>query len=478
MFDRQRVIDQLSAALGAMHVILDDDARNFFAADFFFEGEPPFAIAAPANVEELREVVKIAKQNGTALVARGGGLSYSGGYVPRDANTLSIDLRRLDRIRDLSVEDLTVTAEAGVTWEQLYTATSAHGLRVVSTGPSTGRFATVGGSLTNNAMFFGAAKAGTVAESVLGMDVVLEDGTLVSTGSASLRNGRPFFRYCGPDLTGLFLADAGIFGLKAAATFALEPIPAGVAMASFAFADHAAMIEAARSIGQTRLASDCLGVGSYVSGGKPTSGPQLHVVTEGLDQAIAQRCLDELKNIAARHGGKETDPVVPAYMRANMFSFAAPLTPSGHLQIWTHGLFPIGSAGAAYRELASYLDGFAADLDRHQVAVSISVALAGLAVLIEPVLIWADAPRPIHRQAMAPLTTEPPGKENPGARGLIQEIRIGLRRKLAEQGAAHMQPGRFYTLGDTLKPETLHLLRRIHALLDADSRLHPGGLGL
>jgi FAD/FMN-containing dehydrogenase len=74
-----------------------------------------------------------------------------------------------------------------------------------TSGPS-GRYATVGGALSQNSLFYGSAQYGTVADFVVGLEVVVADGSTLHTGSWGRRGSAPFFRYNGPDLPGVFSA--------------------------------------------------------------------------------------------------------------------------------------------------------------------------------------------------------------------------------------------------------------------------------
>jgi FAD/FMN-containing dehydrogenase len=74
----------------------------------------------------------------------------------------------------------------------------AHGLRTPFWGTLSGIRATVGGSLSQNALFWGSGQYGTAIDSLLSLEVVLGDGTLVHTGSAAQINSTPFFRHFGP----------------------------------------------------------------------------------------------------------------------------------------------------------------------------------------------------------------------------------------------------------------------------------------
>ena len=129
-----------------------------------------------------------------------------------------------------------ITVEAGVTWKRIHEALAPFGLRLPFYGTFSGARATVGGGLSNGALFHGTARHGTGADGVLGLELVLADGTLLRTGQAGF-GGKPFYRTFGPDLTGLFLHDCGAFGIKVEATLRLIRSPGHSGHASFVLPD-------------------------------------------------------------------------------------------------------------------------------------------------------------------------------------------------------------------------------------------------
>jgi len=102
----------------------------------------------------------------------------------------------------------------------------------------------VGGGLSNGALFMGTARYGSAADIVVGMEVVDAGGRLIQTGQAAFLNGRPGFRQYGPDLTGLFVHDAGALGVKTSASLRMMPMPEAADYASFAFATQQEAIHA------------------------------------------------------------------------------------------------------------------------------------------------------------------------------------------------------------------------------------------
>ena len=126
-----------------------------------------------------------------------------------DENSVTIDLRGIDQVFEINETDMYVRVGVGCTWHNLYTALKARGLRTPYFGPMSGYSATVGGALSQGSFFLGSTEYGTVMDSVLSLEMVLADGSIVHTGSDSAAGVAPFYRNYGPDLTGLFLADTG-----------------------------------------------------------------------------------------------------------------------------------------------------------------------------------------------------------------------------------------------------------------------------
>ena len=155
------------------------------------------AVVRPGSVDELQAVVKVCASNSLPMVARGGGASYTDGYLAVRDNTICIDTGRLNRIT-VNEDDMYVTAEVGVTWAELYEELKSRGLRTPFWGPFSGLAATVGGSMSSYAVNYGSGLYGVSAESLTGLDVVLASGELLSTGSAGGINNSPYFRFLRP----------------------------------------------------------------------------------------------------------------------------------------------------------------------------------------------------------------------------------------------------------------------------------------
>ncbi|MEL7030215.1 MAG: FAD-binding oxidoreductase, partial [Pseudomonadota bacterium] len=248
--DTAQVIDQLRQIVGNEYVLTDEQDRAFYSTDLSFRPREVAAVVIqPGSSDQLAQAVGAATRAGFAVVARGGGMSYTSGYTPERADTMLVDMRRMNKVVDIDTDDMYVTVECGCTWKELIETLASHGVRTPYFGPLSGKYATVGGALSQNSLFLGSGVYRTVAESLIGLEVVLADGRLLQTGSAAHKHSKPFYRQFGPDITGLFTADTGAFGLKTKATLRLIPAPKSTALMSFKFETLADMLRA-----QTRIA--------------------------------------------------------------------------------------------------------------------------------------------------------------------------------------------------------------------------------
>ena len=162
--------------LGADRVIVDPVQTAVFAQDIYSKGAPVACVASPSSTDELSKVVSAATERGIAVVPRGGGMSYTGGYLATEGGSVLVDTARMDRILEINVTDMTVTVQCGVTWKQLNDALRDKGLRTPFWGPFSGLHATVAGSVSQNSISHGSGAFGISAQSVLSVDVVLASG--------------------------------------------------------------------------------------------------------------------------------------------------------------------------------------------------------------------------------------------------------------------------------------------------------------
>ncbi len=514
---------RLRELLGSEAVSEDADARELLSQDIFSHGSRAGLVVRPASIEQLQTVVAEAVSAGRAIVARGGGMSYSSGYVPAESDAVLIDMRAMNRVREIDQHDMHVTVEAGASWRELHEALSGSGLRTPYWGTLSGIHATVGGSLSQNSIFWGSGHYGSAADSALGLAVVLADGSLLHTGAAGQRNSSPFFRQHGPDLTGLFCGDCGALGVKATATLRLVPELDGKAFGSFAFEDHCSMLAAMAEISRQDLAMECFGFDPFLQrqrmrreslasdaksllgvmksagnvGKALADGARIamtgrnfmddvewsfHVMIEDRNAAGASERLAQTRQIAAAHGGKELPPTIPQVLRANPFG---PLNniigPDGERWVPVHGVFPHSRALEAMDAIIELFADHESSLGEHEIGVGyLLTTVATNCTVLEPVFFWPDSLDAIHRASVEPAVL---GRirsfpENRAARAAVGEIRALLIELFSKLGAAHLQLGKSYAYREGLRPANWRLIEALKRELDPGRRLNPGVLGL
>ena len=518
----EALISRLQNHLGADRVITDAARRQLLSTDFYSAGAVCATAIRPADTKSLSNAVRAITAAGYAVIPRGGGMSYTGGYTPTHETSVIVDTSDLSGIVDFDPQNMTLTVRAGTTWETIYDELKPHGLRLPFFGTFSGRLATVGGGLSNGAVFFGTARYGSAADNTLGIEVVCADGQILRTGQAAFRNGKPFYRTYGPDLTGLFLHDCGALGIKTEATFRLIEAPPHEDFLSFAFPDalsSAAALSAVARCGATEeayvfdpattagnmaggdLRSDVRKLGEIVksqrsvaaglkagarvvAAGKrlvPEDAYSLHMACAARTRSAVQSDLARCRDILGALGGIEIPNSIPLAARATPFdSLNRVLGPDG--ERWA-----ALNAKVTHSDAAELINSFAAMLTRYRdrmqalnVTVStLFIAMNTHAFSLEPVFHWRDRWLPMHRTVpdpdhLAKLTEAP---DNPDAAELVAELRSETLRLFSEFGAASNQIGRTYAYRENLDAATRALLDALKAELDPAGLMNPGVLG-
>jgi FAD/FMN-containing dehydrogenase len=516
------VLDQIRGIVGEENVITDAQECVFIAQDVYSQGAPAGAWVKPGDKQQLAEMVGVAASAGIALVARGGGMSYTGGYVPANEHSVVVDMSRMNRVLEINQQDMYVTVEAGITWQDLNEAMQGTGLRTPYWGTLSGRFATVGGGLSQNSIFWGSGRYGSAVDSVISMEVVLADGSILSTGSASQINSTPFYRHYGPDLTGLFCGDCGALGFKATATFKLIPELPVQAFGSFAFETYEEMVPAMSEIARGDLATEVFGFDPYLqsqrmkreslssdaknfvgalksAGGVGQAIKQgakmavagrrfmddvkwsFHVMMESRTDASAQACLEEVRKIVAANNGRELADSIPRLVRANPFGpVNNMLGPEGERWVPVHGLVPHSKASDTMQKVEALFASHRERMKELEIETGYLVATVSThCFVIEPVFFWPDEVMEIHRRYVEPdhLKKIKGFDQNLEAREMVAKIKGELVELLKDVGAVHLQIAKTYRYREGLHPESWSLVESLKNVLDPDNRINPGTLG-
>ena len=509
----------LAAIVGDAHVLTADDDRAYYGGDIYRDGALPAAVVAPGRVEEVQAIVRLAAERRIAVTVRGGGASYTEGYLHTRPGNITISTERLTAI-EVDLNRNLVTVEAGVTWAALHTALREHGLRTPFWGPFSGLVATVGGSISQNSISHG---PGVSAASVIALDIVTGTGAMLRTGSAGAPGGVPFFRNFGPDLAGLFTGDCGTLGIKARITLRVVRRHEAFAALSFSFSSfeamHAAMaavacegvddenfgLDATLQQGQigrndsvgakAEIAKNVFKSAASVGAGVKSLAKMalagdralrradyaVHYIADGVDQASADAKAAVIRRLASVHG-TEIANTVPTVVRSMPFApFTNILGPDGERWVPMHGLFAHDAVVAFHTAITAFWSANRAEMDAHGIFTgAMFMAVEGSAFVYEPTFYWPDARALVHDR-MAPadhLATLKVHAPAPAAAALVARLKHDVIELMAEHGAAHLQLGKAYPYLEGRNAASVALIRAIKAELDPYGILNPGALGL
>jgi glycolate oxidase len=210
------LIEQLRKAVGEESVLVGASVHADYTHDEALTTVPvvPLAVVMPASTDQVSEVLRLASEHGVPVVARGSGTGLSGAAVPvADGILLAFD--RMKRIVEIDTENQVAVVEPGVTLEQLNGELAPLGLIYpVSPGEQSG---SLGGNVATNAGGMRAVRYGVTRHHVLGLEVVLADGTVMRTGGKFVKCSS------GYDLTQLLIGSEGTLAITTQVTVKLQP---------------------------------------------------------------------------------------------------------------------------------------------------------------------------------------------------------------------------------------------------------------
>ncbi|MFI6704076.1 FAD-binding oxidoreductase [Streptomyces sp. NPDC050509] len=210
---------RLRTALPADALITDPDITISYAHDMasFCPAGTPAVVVLPRTVEEVQHVMRTATALRVPVVPQGARTGLSGAANASDG-CIVLSLTRMDRILEINAVDRIAVVEPGVINATLSRAVAELGL-AYPPDPSSWEMCTIGGNIGTASGGLCCVKYGVTAEYVLGLDVVLADGRLLTTGRRTAKG------VAGYDLTRLFVGSEGSLGIVVKAVLALKPEP-------------------------------------------------------------------------------------------------------------------------------------------------------------------------------------------------------------------------------------------------------------
>ena len=249
-------------------------------------------VARPESIEEVREILRTAQVDGSSVVPHGARTKL-GWAAPPSSCDVALDLTGLDEIVEHTAGDLVVVAQAGVRLADLQKHVGAAGQMLALDPPEQG--ATLGGILSANASGPRRLRYGTVRDLLIGVTVVLADGTIAVSGGKVVKN------VAGYDLGKLYTGAHGTLGAVVSTTWRLHPLPPARRVVTLPVADSA---EAGRLVQLlvrsplTPTAVELIGAGGSMS---------LSVLFESIEESVQAQSVAA----TARLGGGTTTEELP-----------------------------------------------------------------------------------------------------------------------------------------------------------------------
>jgi len=175
----------------------------------------PEVVVQPRSTAQVSQIMKLANERKIPVLARGGGTGLCGSAVPIKGGIV-LDMTRMDKVKEVRVQDLYCVVEAGVVYDKLMEALAPFKFSI-PTAPGSGEACTIGGMVATNASGMRAIKYGAMRDYVLGLEVVLANGDVIRVGTKTLKNSS------GYQLERLFVGSEGTLGVITEATLRIAP---------------------------------------------------------------------------------------------------------------------------------------------------------------------------------------------------------------------------------------------------------------
>jgi glycolate oxidase len=261
------IAEELISVLGPGKVLRDESALAAYAVDQapVLDYQLPLAVVLAGSVPDVQAAVRTCAAHNVPIVARGAGTGVSGGAHASEGSVV-LSLERMNRILDLNPDDETAVVEPGVVNADLNDAAAQHGL-MFAPDPASFRMSTIGGNVATNAGGLRCAKYGVTRDSVLALDVVLADGTLIHTGHQTFKG------VAGYDLTGLFVGSEGTLGIVVGVTVRLKYLPREVHTIAAFYPDFRQAAAGVLAVGKSRVQPAIM---ELLDGGSLTQLDEIH----------------------------------------------------------------------------------------------------------------------------------------------------------------------------------------------------------
>ena len=295
-----KLIPRLKEIVGEAHVIQDPDKLKTYAID----GKKPKAVVTPGTIDEVSKVVAHANQQHLAIIPKGNGTKMEMGGIPKKMDII-LSTSRLNRMTDRDCENLTLSAESGITLSEVQNSLGkvGKGYFLPLDPPFTDK-ATLGGIVATNSSGPKRLIYGTARDLIIGMKTVFPNGDVVISGGKTVKN------VSGYDMCKLLIGSYGTLGILCEMTFKLLPLPEKEATLGLSFAALKDADGFVRELRGSQLIPSSIEILNGLAAQKmrysvPPNGNYLVAIgLDGVAESI-DRQVSEMSEIGKKHGTLE-----------------------------------------------------------------------------------------------------------------------------------------------------------------------------
>jgi FAD/FMN-containing dehydrogenase len=295
-------VEDISNRLSGISGFSSLDRHGSDTETFELDGLCPQWAVFPKTREEVQEIVRVCGAEAPSLIPRGSGTKMGTGRIPRRAD-LVVSTKNLNRVMDQDCENLTVTLEAGARFSDIQGRLKREGIGYfIPLDPPYTEAATLGGILATNSSGPKRLLYGTARDLLLGMKVVLADGSLISCGGKTVKN------VSGYDMTKLFIGSFGTLGMIVEATLRLLPIPEREETMVGVFSKAEDAFEVVKELLKSQLIPSAIEMlngrgAAQINPNHPASdgGCTLIVGIEGVKEAVERQAKEILEIVSRYH---------------------------------------------------------------------------------------------------------------------------------------------------------------------------------
>lgn len=221
MLMKNRLLSDLKKNLSSSNVLETLEERYVYAQDASNRKHMenlPDAVVFVENTEQVQKVVKLANKYKTPIICRGAGTNVVGACIPAKTGGIILNFSKMNKIIEINSENMTAKVEPGVILGDFQKEVEKSGL-FYPPDPSNLAVSTIGGSIAQNSGGAKSFKYGTTKDYIIDLKVITADGTILKTGSNTIKNAT------GYNLNTLFAGSEGTLGIIAEATLKLIPKP-------------------------------------------------------------------------------------------------------------------------------------------------------------------------------------------------------------------------------------------------------------